>query len=293
LQAKRDTVIRRLSKDLQDDKVVTSVLKLLVTHKSEASYSVRLKLQPNDAATNSEIAKAIDESRPAKLYASDFQNLHKKLVSLSGATHPSRVLSYESSYFKGQFVDRFGINLPKPTLSLTISDQDMGGVLTAFLEALADELFSTTPVWIDDNSTTPVLGEDNTIYYPGGNTNKPTFLTFPGAPATVKLVDSGCGMTKLKMDALTYLSGKAATWAAGQTGFILGSFGGVNGGPVIVLGKLSIGDNKTLETVAQTILSNAAKRATFEGVKDLLLNIDQPKDWTLGELLDKLVFGKA
>jgi hypothetical protein len=61
-----------------------------------------------------------------------------------------------------------------------------------------------------------------------------------------------------------------------------------------VLGKFSIGDNKTLQTVAQTILAEAAKRATMEAVKDVLLEIDQPSSWaSVDDVLNSLVFGKS
>jgi hypothetical protein len=283
LESKRDTLLTQLPAKVQTDKVVRSVLDLMVTRKSESANSIRLMRPSIDTSKDAEIIKANKAAIPSKLHASDFEALYKKLISPNGANKSSRIISYESAYFKGQFVDRFGTKLPQPTLALTVTDQEIAAVLTTFIEALADDLFSTTPVWIDDKSN----------YYPGDNSNKPTFLTFDGAPAPVQLVDSGCGMTKLKIDALVYLSGKASTWAAGETGFVLGALGGVSGGPVFVLGKLSIGDNKTLQTVAQSILANAAKRATLEGLKDVLLNIDQSKDWKLGDLIDSLVFGKT
>jgi hypothetical protein len=283
LQSKRDAVLKQLPASVQTDKVVRSVLNLMVTRKSESANSIRLMRPSIDTSRDAEITKANDAATPSKLYASDFEALYKKLISPNGVDKSSRIISYEGAYFKGQFIDRFGTRLPQPTLALTVTDQEIAAVLTTFIEALADDLFSTTPVWIDDKSN----------YYPGDNSNQPTFLTFDGAPAPVELVDFGCGMTKLKIDALVYLSGKASTWAAGETGFVLGAFGGVSGGPVFVLGKLSIGDNKTLQTVAQSILANAAKRATLEGLKDVLLNINQPKDWKLGDLIDSLVFGKT
>jgi hypothetical protein len=176
--------------------------------------------------------------------------------------------------------------LPKPTLSLTVTDQEISGALTSLVEALADDLFSKSPVWKDSNNH----------YFPGDSANEPTFLTFPpGAPPTLEtLATDGCGMTKLKADTLTYLAGKASTWAAGETGFVMGNLGGINAGPVFVLGKFSIGDNKTLQTVAQTILAEAAKRATMEAVKDVLLEIDQPSSWaSVDDVLNSLVFGKS
>lgn len=96
-------------------------------------------------------------------------------------------------------------------------------------------------------------------------------------------------MTELKAEALNYLSGKAATWAAGESGVILGTFGGANLGLPVALGKLSIGDNKSLQTIVQTVLSSTAKRATFEATIPVLQAIDQQNS-TLTDIIGQMVF---
>ncbi|RKF48652.1 hypothetical protein BCY88_21000 [Paraburkholderia fungorum] len=352
------------------------------------------------------IADALNKTKPERLTtgsltgSSDFKDFLDALVSPNG-TGQQRVVEYESYYYNGNFVDRFGTKLQKPTLSLTVSDQEMSGALTAFLEAIADDIFSATPVWVGttysfkNNKTVPVsaavmaaglqdaiassapagitvgsvngtsftltsakagtgfisaavIGKNvgngtiadmittpnddggtgnkkaaqvDTItlglpgagltpfnpgdsvfeivsgnaYYPGGTANEPSFAVYAASNhvaggGQALLVPYGCGMTKLKADALGYLSGKAATWAAGESGLILGSAGGANIGLPIVLGKLSIGDNKTLQTLVQTILSFAARRATFEAAIPVLWKIDQPANSTITDLIDNLVF---
>ncbi|MFL9866145.1 hypothetical protein PQR67_18360 [Paraburkholderia fungorum] len=363
-------------------------------------------VQADEVQAHAFILDALNKTKPDKLTTSsltgksDFKEFLDALASPNG-TGQQRVVEYESYYYNGNFVDRFGTKLQKPTLSLTVSDQEMSGALTAFLEAIADELFSTTPVWVGttysfkNNKATPVdaatmaaglqdaiassapagitigsvsgtsftltstkagtgfigaavlgqEGENETIvdtvttknddgssgnkkaaqvdtitlglpgtgltpfkhedtvfetvsgntYYPGGTANEPSFAVYAASNhvaggGQALLVPYGCGMTRLKADALGYLSGKAATWAAGESGLILGSAGGANIGLPIVLGKLSIGDNKTLQTLVQTILSVAARRAVFEAAIPVLWKIDQPADWTITNLIDNLVF---
>jgi hypothetical protein len=66
--------------------------------------------------------------------------------------------------------------------------------------------------------------------------------------------------------------------------------GGPNAGPVLVLWKFSIGDNKTLQTIVQTVLAEAAKRATYQVALPLMWAINQPKNATVPNLLDQLIF---
>jgi hypothetical protein len=357
-------------------------------------------------AVASALTDALAATKPAKLSTNDligkndFEKLFDSLISPNGQNQ-DRIVQYESYYFNGTFVDRFGTKLTKPSLSLTVSDQEIGGALTAFLEALADDIFAT-PVWAtstqytytnksgaavsaaamaaglqvvvaqgnppgitvgpvngsgfrltakiagtgfasaaelgvhtgsgtiadivttanddttggssqpvaqidtitlgtDVNDPTPFEADDSVTeylfgntYYPGGTTNEPSVATFaanqnPPVVALAPLSSTGCGMTKVKADALNYLSGKAATWASGESGLLLGAFGGASAGPVFVLGKFSVGDNKTLETIVQTVLSFAAKRATFEATIPVLWTINLPPNSTVTNVIDNLI----
>jgi hypothetical protein len=299
LEAKRAAVAKAVPGTLQGDKVVESISKLL-THQHFLSVKslvdgeiVTKGLRLDDVNVqkwHSTIDRAIAESKPKSLSAGNFKTFFEKSVSPNNAAKKSRVVLYESYYFNGSFVDRFGSKLNKPTLSLTITDQEISGAINAFVEALADDLFPQTKVWTGTGGK----------YYPGGTTNKPSFLQYlddtGGSPAnlTQPIVDKGCGMTAIKADVLNYLSGKAATWAAGEAGVILGSVGGADVGALVVFGKLSIGDNKALETIVQTVLSTAAKRATFEATVPLVLEIDQKSTaTTLQDIIDQLVFRKG
>jgi len=366
------------------------------------------------------INKVVSNTKPDSMSTNnilgrnDFEKFFAAFISPTGK-NAHRFVQYESYYFGGNFVDRFGNALPKPTLSLNITDQDISGTLTVFLEALADTIFDT-PVWasstaytytnqtnspmsaadmakglqqkmansppsgikvqsvagssftlvaatpgtafkstagpgvqftgsgtIMDTTTTPngdgsngtakvaqvdtiTLGAaaatqstpfkpgDSVIEYIYGSTYYPPNTADTGTTNASKAVpswvaygaaenlpfsslvapiptyqDSGCGMTSIKSDTLSYLSGKATTWAAGSTELFLGLFGGANVGPFVVFGKLSIGDNKALQNIVQTILSFASKRATYEALVPILWSIDIPSS-TVADMVDQLVF---
>jgi hypothetical protein len=252
---------------LRDDKVMRAVIRLLLNRRFIAMRS----LAP--ASSRDMLDRAIAATRPERLSHADFEAFHHAILSPNGDVF-GRVVAYESDYFNGTFFDRFGSGLTKPALSAAVTDQQIAGLITALIEAVADELlFGKTPVWIGKSST------GSRIYYPGASGDMPSALAYKASPAPTQDMapdDKGCGMTTLKARVLTWLSGQAATWAAGEAGLIMGAFGGVNAGPVIVLGKLSIGDNKLLLTIVQTVLSTAARRGVFETTWPLLLRIDQP-----------------
>jgi hypothetical protein len=289
-------------KAMQNDDVVVSVSRLLLYQHFQSVNSLidaeiaarHLFLTPDDMTIlKASLKAAINSNTPSSISSGQFKTFFKKSVSPNGSGDQSRVIQYESYYFAGTFSDRFGNKLSKPTLSLTVSDQEIGGALSAFIEAVADDLFDTTPVWLG----TGVKGAGDTgKYYPGASANEPSFLQFAEnqslpnlAQLKVNLVPSGCGMTELKAEALNYLSGKAATWAAGESGVILGAFGGANLGLPVALGKISIGDSKSLLTIVQTVLSTTAKRATFEATIPVLQAIDQQNS-TLTDIIGQLTF---
>jgi hypothetical protein len=295
------TVALKASSDVPDalksDKVIRSMRQLIAyqhlsalrTLVMSARNSKDLILTDKDAsALLASLDSAMAGTRPASVSSGDFKRFFKSVVSLKSSDAPSRVVRYESYYFNGAFVDRFGSLLSKPTLSLTITDQEVSGAINALIEALADDLFSETPVWTD-NVSSP------TKYYPGASSHAPSFLAYENdinsGGHLVALAKSGCGMTELKSEVLGYLAGKAGTWASGESGVILGFVGGANVGLPVVLGKLSIGDNKLVLTIAQTVLSTTAKRAAFEAVIPVLLSIKQQDNAKFAEVLAQLFFG--
>jgi hypothetical protein len=261
------------------------------------------------------IVRVKERNRPARLTAEDFKAFHRTMLSTKGGGLYDRTVTYETFYFTDRFVDRFGTKLEKPTLSLNVTNKDINGAIAALLESIADAVFPGTPVWTDAKPSGQLrrtagraLLAEKAKYYPGGTSNLPSVLIAnqmfeaqsdkPDETAAAKLAqplvgpedgDFGCGMTELKAEALMYLSGKAATWAAGQSGFVMGLLGGTNLGFPIALAKFSIGDNQTLQTVVQTTLAFTARRGTYEALWPLLSNIDQKDHKTLAALVQALL----
>ena len=472
-----------------------------VTDLADHSKLKAIRAQPlfmtetDKTAVVTAMAGAIKFTQPATLYSGDFTDLYNAMVSVHDQNDTSRnewdrIVQYESYYFNGTFADRFGTSLAKPSLSLTVSDQEIAGGLTALLEAIADDITADlfpVPVWASDTPYTyenktgtqltaakmatalqtvlaakppsgiavgpvPVNGSSFTLtdtsgkgfesgaavgvhegtgtiddkvttegqvdtitlggsfatgdsvietvqgtaynytnntgstltaaqmatalqnmlvsrppanvtvdgisgssfvlrattengsftsagqvgihqgsgtiddkitykraqvdtitlsgsfskddsvieyiygsYYPGNGSTKPSVVAYaerdiPHRTILQPMVDSGCGMTTVKGDVLNYLSGKASTWASGESGLVLALFGGTNAGLPIVLWKVSIGDSKTLQTIVQTVLATAAKRATYQASLPLVWAIDQPTNATVPDLIDKLIF---
>ena len=82
--------------------------------------------------------------------------------------------------------------------------------------------------------------------------------------------------------------------ASGESGIIVGAFGGTNVGIPVILGKISIGDNKVVTSIVQTVLSTAAKRAAFQATIPVLLAIAEPANSKFADILKMLIFsGKS
>jgi hypothetical protein len=196
--------------------------------------------------------------------------------------------NYFQQYFKGQYVDRFGKPVQAPTSLQTISDNEISGTIQVFLDLVMDYALQT-PVWYDKSNN----------YFPGvGNSskNKPTVvvvgqMTNGGMPLQLlPLLDDdhteSCGITKLKAEAIQYIAQTAGTRASAWGGEVGGSFGGINVG-LGVLGKFSLGDNKTIHSIVTTTLSEIFTRAGEEASYRLLYVIAYKKNDTLADLLEK------
>jgi hypothetical protein len=249
----------------------------------------------------------IQEDRVGRLTTEDFHQLYDLLVRSRMSEVGHRIVQYESAYLKGEFVDRFGTKWDAPKPSWQVSDDQISETLTVMLEALADEVFYRTPVWYElpkAKSAAAAAADkpkgDGRLFYPGGKPNMPTFIAVidDGASADslqwkMDPMAEGkpvCGMTELKMDALLFLSNRAGTLAAGQSGLLLGSFGGTSIGLPIVMGKLSVGDNQTLQAMFKAVVAYIAKRGAYEASWHLLLRVDQGKLGKIGDVLDDIVF---
>jgi hypothetical protein len=210
---------------------------------------------------------------------------------------------YYESYFDGEFVDRFGNKLAKPGLgtstkdgasqTATVTDTDIAGAVAVFIEYVADRVVST-PVWVSETDDTGAMAKDNALYYyPGGTTDEPTAaslgftkaLLLDGEPASKQLPGEptartpappeGLGITKLKARVIRYISDAAGTEADVLGGAVAGTFGGVGVafGP---FGKLSFGDNQTLQTLLKSALAHAFTRAAEQVGCEIISRISVP-----------------
>ncbi len=159
------------------------------------------------------------------------------------------VKGYYTAYYKGTFVNYFSQSITQPKAQLTIDDTEISQAAGVFLEVLFDELLTPT-VWTDGSK-----------YYPGGG-SKPTYLTVFNAQA-VKLAkpDGACGMTEGKANTLNYLANTFSTAASGEVSLTVKTFGGLEV-PLGIFGKLNVGDNNTLTTLVQLVVSESVKRLT-------------------------------
>jgi hypothetical protein len=173
-------------------------------------------------------------------------------------------LQYFAAYYKGAYNDRFGTPIPPPAISTTIADSEISSTMTVLVDLIMDYILRT-PVWVD-NVKSP------STFYPGGangagQKNKPTVYTVfaPTYPSIVQPIileaslkpgQKTCGITNLKAEAIQYIAVSAGSRAQLLAGGIGGSFGGINIG-LGILGKVSIGDNKTLQAMAKAGLGSA------------------------------------
>jgi hypothetical protein len=169
-------------------------------------------------------------------------------------------VTYYSAYVNGNFVDRFGSVLPKPSFSRTVGNTEIAGTVAVLFELLLDAA-ADTPVW-----------EDKGLYYPGKSKKPPTAVTAGLArvePLVTQKISNPCGITALKAEAIQYLAQTAGNRASMLGGTVGGSFGGLHVG-LGVLGKWSIGDNQTLQALVKTALNKTFERAAEKAAYDVL-----------------------
>ncbi len=168
---------------------------------------------------------------------------------------------YFTQYYEGKFVDRFGVSISKPSLSTTVTDAQITAAFTVLMEYVIDQV-DPTPVFGDKVATSPDQPPSGTTFLPGGaKTNEPTVLLAHVAHYKT-LQTSGCGVTAKNIGYLANLANAAGDRAAMVGGLVGGTPGGIEVG-FGVLGKVSIGDNKTLGDLVTTAASRLATRATF------------------------------
>jgi hypothetical protein len=302
------TMQERLPPELANDTVIKAALTQVAQHRFRTKASVVRATSPGrlralfasidlratsptaaeaastgkDESAKAALADHYDEQanqmQTSPLTLRHFMTLHRGLISAVG----DRSLHYIGYYFDGKMTDRLGNTLGKPTFTDSkVSNDDISGLLNAILESLADaDPDHASPVWFSGTGAT-------TKYYPGESTDVPAALLYsadgdetkyPTLASKMNDKELGCGMTVLKAQAIRLASNSAGVWAKSGSGLVMGLFGGV-GGAFVLFGKVSIGDNQTLQALVQTVLSFTARRAVYEGtVKRLFLYEQQKND---------------
>ena len=74
--------------------------------------------------------------------------------------------SYYSQYFDGTFVDYFGSKYAQPSISTTISDTDLGSMISVFFEFLFDEA-AKTPLWVVGDGRIGTIANTSTVTVAG------------------------------------------------------------------------------------------------------------------------------
>jgi hypothetical protein len=309
-----------LHPELQKERVVQELFRAVGTTIYQAhtrslqlAYSTALKkgdlvsatsLQQSIAQANAEGANTDVFGQPGDLNDTDFLSFATTLrhvILEASTTNPRNAsaastpgnfdeafVNYFQAYFQGKYVDRFGdAALPAPSNLQTINDTEIAGTVQVFLELIMDYTLQT-PIWYDNNNN----------YYPGSGSsakNTPTVVAVNkmanggGMPLTmIKLLPDGsaaCGITKLKAQAIQYIAETAGNRAEALGGEIGGSFGGINLG-LGVLGKISIGDNKTIHAIITTALQKTFTRAGEEASYRILEVIPDPGT-TLAALIEQ------
>jgi hypothetical protein len=100
----------------------------------------------------------------------------------------------------------------------------------------------------------------------------------------VPLVAEGCGITKDKAKAIEYLGQTAALKASMVGGITGGSFGGF-GASFGAFGKISVGDNQTVQVVIKTVLGKVAERVAADAAYRIFYRL--PDKAQLAELVQK------
>jgi hypothetical protein len=190
------------------------------------------------------------------------------------------LLEYFKAYGSGKFVDRFGNNISKPSLSTSgITDDDIQGLATVFFEAMFDCWFADVPIFYSVKSTENIIylpppnpaydagkTEDVTVAYE--RTYVPAYITNGGeVPSAVTV---GFAMVnRVDLDKVD-ITEKEAKWiqqistisgkqSRSLIGLGLGFLSNINFS-VVIGADFAIGDNNTLMHLAQTITEISSRR---------------------------------
>jgi hypothetical protein len=267
IQSNIDYVRRIAMPDLAEHPVVNATLQH-VQYASASSLVTSRRILNSGRSNAADDAYLAAISRPPSLNHGDIAQFSRTisetvLRNTGSSVAPndpaqlfwSRVKAYYTAYYQGNFMGYFSAQpVAKPAVQLSITDDEVTQAAAVFLELVFDQILSPT-VWTDGKRPPGT-------YYPSGGSKPPTYLgVFKVTPelladATPGVPPGACGMTKLKMETLTYLAKTFSTAASGEISITIKSFGGIEV-PLGIFGKLNVGDNQILTKLAQMVASEA------------------------------------
>ena len=289
---------------LHEHKVVEFVVNAIDVGASTSPRERIEKLQDLNASLLKDFGERIQERfLKHDLQGTATQSAEAKARLLADVHEFNQVLvAYVSAYVDGKYVDRFGTVLPAPAVSRTIGNTEIAGVISVIIDAVGDYLVRG-PVWTEK-------GDRGPLYYPASFSKDAADLALkdPKAPPLeptvvgvrikaagqggegspliqpLPLVDEGCGITKDKARAIEYLGQTAALKASMVGGITGGSFGGF-GASFGAFGKISVGDNQTVQVVIKTVLGKVAERVAADAAYRVFYRL--PDKAQLAELVQK------
>lgn len=270
------STVRLLPKKVQFDSVTTAVMDVMIAASAQAQVKAAQNAGLDVGTAPADVQSYVDHVVPKHITYRELKRFSRAMSkaafrpiltdsetrTVADAQSNAFTLYFED-YYGGTFVDRLGNSIQKPQiagttatlpLSITIPDADIAAAISVLVEYLAD-LVDPTPVLGD----TPTLTVGATKFYPGGHTDEPTALS--AKLATYVPLSNTClsaDDTKILSDVANAAGDEAQTVG----GLVSQSFGGI-GISLGVFGKISIGDNQTLATIAKTAASRLATRAAF------------------------------
>ena len=280
--------LQSLPASIANDDVTQVLFKHVVKASALAQLQGAVTTRAPGAAPTSEVRKWTDEvnaySVPSKISARQLERFADKLLDSEflptlvdpnlppGGTVGSPFGTYFHAYYEGKFVDRFGKSVQKPQLpdlksslqnlkpvTLTITDADIAAAESVLLEFLFDAV-DPTPVLGDAVDASSVT--DKTKFYPGGTSDSRPTVFGTSLSHYMQIHDTGCGVTTKNIDTLVDIANAAGDRAAAIGGLSFNSVGGV-GVSLGVFGKLSLGDNQTLSTMAKEAIQRFAMRLAY------------------------------
>jgi hypothetical protein len=194
----------------------------------------------------------------------------------AGAKKLDRILlAYFKAYASGEFVDRNGTEIAKPSVNGGINNEAITGLVAVFWEGLFD-YWTDVPVFVeaekkeviktsyrgpDEGEVTPIYTRKMVDVYVTDDHREPTAFALRVATTQPLVANGTSGITELEAKAIKAGSNWAGKKANALSAGIFGFLGKINIGFVLLPG-FSVGDDKTLMEIVKTSAEVGTRRGT-------------------------------